>query len=141
MITLNDYWGGHDKTNPLEISTELRKNAELTVELVNKLMKRASAAGVKFEINPRTKTYLSSGWRPAGYNATVKGAAVRSKHITGRAADIYDPEGDLDEWLMTPAGQAALKEIGLWIEHPAATRGWSHCQTVPPGSGNRVFYP
>jgi hypothetical protein len=58
-----------------------------------------------------------------------------------RAVDIYDPDGDLDDWLMQPAGQQALVRLGLWLEHPAATRTWSHLQIVPPRSNNRVFYP
>ena len=34
-----------------------------------------------------------------------------------------------------------LKDLGLWLEHPAATKGWAHVQTKPPRSGRRVFYP
>jgi len=61
--------------------------------------------------------------------------------MTGQAIDLADPDGDLDEWLMTAEGQAALVEIGLWMEHPAATKSWTHLQTVPPKSGRRTFYP
>jgi hypothetical protein len=92
-------------------------------------------------LHPVTKTHVSSGWRPPAVNAAQRGAAVNSKHMTGRAVDVYDPDGDLDEWLMTGDGQRALKEIGLWLEHPSATKGWSHLQSIPPRSQNRVFYP
>lgn len=39
------------------------------------------------------------------------------------------------------ANQHVLVKLGLWMEHPSATPSWLHVQTVPPGSGNRVFYP
>jgi hypothetical protein len=61
--------------------------------------------------------------------------------MTGQAIDIYDPDGDLDDWLMTIEGLAALEALGLWIEHPSATKSWSHLQTIPPKSRRRVFYP
>jgi hypothetical protein len=61
--------------------------------------------------------------------------------MTGQAIDIYDPDGDLDEWLMTDKGLAVLDSIGLWIEHPSCTKGWCHLQTIPPKSNRRVFFP
>lgn len=140
-VTLHDYWMGRDKLYPLELSTEVLKNAELTVDLVNKLLTRAAQAGVSLPMGPNTKSHFSSGWRPHSVNATTKRAAVRSLHITGQAADIYDPIGALDKWLMTADGQKALTELGLWMEHPSATSSWSHVQTKPPRSGRRVFHP
>lgn len=132
---------GRDKSHPFDLSTQVRSNAETTVQLVNKLIQRAKAAGVTFELHPVKKSVLSSGWRPPSVNANTPRAAVRSKHITGQACDIYDPDGDLDEWLMTDEGQKALIEIGLWHEHPSATKGWAHVQTIPPNSKRRTFYP
>ena len=88
-----------------------------------------------------SKQLHNSGWRPPAVNAATPGAALRSKHMLCQAIDVHDPEGLIDNWLMTPQGQDALTKIGLWLEHPSATKGWSHWQTVPPGSGNRVFYP
>lgn len=141
MITLNDYWMGRDSEYPTAMSPDLEKAARMTVELVNKLLERAVSAGVRIPLHPRTGSQLSSGWRPATLNAKTPGAAPNSKHITAQAADVYDPDGDLDEWLMTDAGQQALLQIGLWMEHPSATKGWAHLQTIPPRSGRRVFYP
>jgi hypothetical protein len=132
---------GRDKSHPFDLSTQVRSNAETTVQLVNKLIQRAKAAGVTFELHPVTGSVLSSGWRPPSVNANTPRAAARSKHITGQACDIYDPDGDLDEWLMTDEGQKALVEIGLWHEHPSATKGWAHVQTIPPNSKRRTFYP
>lgn len=130
MITLTDYWMGRDREFPLALTPQIEKNAALTVQLANALLARFGQ-GRK----------VNSGWRPPEVNEKTSGAAVMSKHMTGQAIDLADPEGDLDEWLMTAEGQAALVEIGLWMEHPAATKGWSHVQTVPPKSGRRTFYP
>lgn len=141
MITLADYFMDHREKYPLALSPEIERQAMLTVELASKLLTQARSYGVSLDLSPRTKTLVTSGWRPPAYNATVERAAPNSKHMTGQAIDIYDPDGDLDDWLMTGEGQAALIALGLWIEHPAATKGWSHLQTMPPRSGRRVFYP
>jgi len=141
QITLANYWMGRDKTHPMDLSTLVYRNAEVLVSLINKLLPLAEADGVKFEIHPRTKSIISGGWRPPAINSSTKGAAVNSKHITGQAVDVYDPDGDFDEWLISERGIKALEQIGLWIEHPASTKGWTHLQSVPPGSKRRVFYP
>ena len=59
---------------------------------------------------------------------------------------VHLPEGgkvsiDIDEWLLTEDGQRLMADMGLWHEHPAATKGWAHLQTLPPRSGRRTFYP
>lgn len=141
MIKLSDYWMGRDKSYPLALSTEIVRNAETMIELADKLLALAKLAGVTLETNPRTNTIVSGGWRPPEINANTPGAAVRSKHMTGQAIDLYDPDGDLDDWLMTDDGQRAMADLGLWHEHPSATKGWAHVQSVPPRSGRRTFYP
>lgn len=141
MLSVQDYYMGRDKQYPLLLSTAMRKNAETMVELVNKLIILAKGAGVTFEVNPATKTVLSSGWRPPAVNAATAGAALNSKHMTCQACDIYDPDGDLDDWLMTDAGQKVMADLGLWHEHPSATKGWAHVQSIPPRSGRRTFWP
>jgi uncharacterized protein YcbK (DUF882 family) len=86
---------------------------------------------------PTTFVVINSGWRSRDYNATVPGAALNSKHIGGQAIDLGDPEGDL--WDMIT--EDLLEDHGLYAEHRSATKGWVHLQTVPPRSGNRIFYP
>lgn len=130
MITLTDYWMGRDREFPLALTPQIEKNAALTVQLVNALL-------VRFGEGRK----VTSGWRPPEVNAKTAGAAPKSKHMTGQAIDLADQEGDLDDWLMSAEGQAAMAELGLWHEHPAATKGWAHLQTVPPRSGRRTFYP
>lgn len=134
-ITLAQFWMGRDKTHASELTPEIRANAAETVRRVNLLL---AAAGLVRGVN--------SGWRPAGINAGTPGAAKRSKHLLGLACDLADADGKLDAWCM--ANLPVLAKIGLWLEHPAATKnparfgeGWCHVQTVPPRSGNRVFMP
>jgi len=127
-LKLGDYYMGRDKLHRDELTPELRGNARDIVERVNQLLQRAGIAA-----------QISSGWRPAAINANVPGAARHSKHISCLAIDLHDREGALDAWCM--AHLAVLEELGLWLEHPAATPGWCHLQTCPPRSGNRVFEP
>lgn len=140
MITLHDYWLGRDITHSLQLGTDLRRNAARTVEAANALLVLAKGAGVTLETSPRTGTIVTSGWRPADINAATPGAALRSLHMSCEAIDLYDPDGDLDDWLLASA-DTVLRDLGLWLEHPAATKGWAHVQTRPPRSGRRVFYP
>lgn len=141
MITLADYLMGRREQHALSYSPDIEREALRTVELANQLLSTAQAAGVTLERNPRTGSLVSSGWRPPAINESTPGAAVRSLHMTGQAVDLYDPDGDLDDWLMSDGGQSELARLGLWLEHPAATKGWAHLQTKPPRSGRRVFYP
>lgn len=141
MITLKDYWMGRDEQFPLAMSTGLERNAARLVEIANKLVLIAKGAGITFQPNPRTGSLVSSGWRPPAINAQTANAAPNSKHMTGQAIDLYDPDGDLDEWLMTVDGQKTMVDLGLWHEHPSATKGWAHVQSIPPRSARRTFYP
>lgn len=128
MITLKDYWMGRDVLFAAELTDKVIGNAMQTVERASQLLQQFGEA-----------RSVASGWRPRAVNAATPGAALFSKHMTGQAVDLHDPEGDLDEWCL--ANPQSLEAIGLWQEHPAATKGWCHIQIVPPKSGNRVFYP
>lgn len=135
MITVDDYFMGRRSQYASDMTPEIEKNAAVIVDLVNQLIERARSAGVV------VSGKVNSGWRPPSVNAKAKGAAAKSKHITGQAIDLADSDGALDAWLMTAEGQKALADIGLWHEHPSATPTWAHVQSVPPGSGKRTFYP
>ena len=136
MITSDMFWKGRDKQFASEITSEIRANAAETLRRANMLLERyAQSGGVCAALG------CTSGWRPAAVNAATKGAAKKSNHMLGKAIDIADPGDQPDKWLMTVAGQEALADIGLWMEHPSATPNWAHVQIVPPGSCRRVFYP
>lgn len=141
MISMADYWMGRDRAYSLQLTPAIGKAAATTVDLASRLLESAMRCEVPLTRNSKTGSLVTSGWRPAQINSSTPGAAPNSKHMTGQAVDIYDPDGDLDEWLMTPDGQSELWRLGLWMESPASTKGWCHVQTIPPRSGNRVFYP
>lgn len=138
MIELHDYWMGRDSKFRAELTLEIQRNAAETVRRVNLLLKLMATDGVTPESNA-AGSLVNSGWRPPQVNVGTPGAALRSKHMTGQACDISDPEGELDDWCMD--NQDVLGNLGLWLEHPSATKGWCHVQTVPPKSQKRVFYP
>lgn len=140
-VSVVDYLMGRDAIYPSEITDEIKKNVEETVSKANSLLAALEAQGVSLEEHPRTKSIVSSGWRPPQINGQIKTAAPKSKHMTGQAIDLYDPEGEIDEYLMSEPGQRMLLAVGLWMEHPSATKGWTHWQTLPPRSGRRIFYP
>jgi hypothetical protein len=141
MITSAEYYKGRDKQYASELTEEIRKNSIETIRRANALLE------LFYATNPNAKRdrTATSGWRPPAVNAATKKAATKSKHMLGLAIDIGDSDGKLDAWLMTINGQRALEVIGLWMEHPSATQGWCHLQTVQNRSWKdgkpRVFYP
>ena len=126
MLTTAEYYMGRDKKYP--ITDELRANADELVHKVNMLLDRFGES-----------RRVTSGWRPPQVNAMTPGAAKRSLHMTCEAVDLEDEDGQLDDWCIEHP--EILQEIGLWMESPAATKGWTHLQIVPPKSGKRVFWP
>lgn len=139
MITVQQYYMGRDIEYRLLLTPELRANAATTVHKANLLLDAALAAGVYLDPDPVTGTLVSSGWRPPAVNANTPNAARRSKHMTCEAVDINDDNGELDEWCLSNLDY--LEEVGIWMEHPLATKGYTHWQILPPKSGNRIFYP
>ena len=137
MITQEQFYKGRDKAFACDLTPEIRANAVETLKRANHLLDEF------YTCNPSAyrNRGCNSGWRPPAVNACTKGAAKKSNHMLGKAIDIGDDDEQLDTWLMTPEGQSALVRIGLWMEHPSATPRWAHVQTVPPGSGRRVFNP
>lgn len=137
MITIKDYYMGRDVLNGEmhpELTAELERNANTTVDRANLLLTRFYA-----DRPTAAKRKVSSGWRPAAVNARVPGAAKLSNHMTCKAIDLEDFDGELDDWCME--NLPILEELELWLEHPSATKNWCHLQIVPPRSGRRVFYP
>lgn len=134
-ITLGEYLAPH-RNPPDTVIT----NAINLLEKVNKLL-----ADPTFPLLPE-EVDVNSGWRPETYNSQVIGAAKNSKHITGNAIDLADPDGLIDEWLGqydSPDGMtnSKLAKYGLYRENAPYTKGWCHLQDVPPKSGKRTFNP
>lgn len=131
MITIEDYFGRVLHIEPP--SDRVKENAVELLDRVNSLL--ADCVLIEAAMSP----VVNSGWRPASYNATIANAAPKSRHITGEAIDIADPDGELDDYLFK--NQRVLEEHGLYMENPLATKGWTHLQSAAPRSGNRVFIP
>ena len=64
---------------------------------------------------------------------------MKSKHLTGGAADISDPKKELQKWCLD--NQPKLQELKLWCEDFAYTPNWVHFQVMPPKSGKLFFIP
>lgn len=132
MITIKQYFMGREKKYASELTATIKSNAEDLLMRVNKLLKEF---GEDREV--------TSGWRPVAVNRQIPGAAKRSKHMLGLAIDLEDTDGSLDEWCLENLEK--LEAFGLWQEHPSATKGWCHLQSMPYGSyvpgKPRWFYP
>lgn len=135
MISIDQYFGGYC-THP-DASAGKWTAAEGLLDRVNRLLERAESEGVTIPINEKTGSQVSGtengGFRPNDCSV----GAPSSKHKQGRAVDVYDPGGFLDNWIT----DTILEEFGLWREHPDDSLGWCHLQDVAPKSGRRTFKP
>lgn len=133
MIDLRSYYSGRDTAYPDELTLDVARNASHLLASVNTLLKCAEADGV-------TAIGVASGWRPRGVNDRTANAAKSSTHITGRGIDLRDHEDRrLARWCLRHLD--ALEKLSLWMEDPRWTPSWVHLQSVPPGSGKRVYIP
>lgn len=82
---------------------------------------------------------ITSGLRSAADQMRINPSAPKSKHMTGQACDVYDPDGKLWAWIL--ANMAKMEVLGLWFEDKGSTPTWVHFQCVPPKSGKRIFLP
>ena len=133
MITITDYWmDGRDSKYRIECTGQIHAAAVITVDRVNALLELAELDGIK-------RDKVSSGWRPPSINAVTKNAAKSSKHLTGEACDIHDPDRALAQWCLKHP--ALLVTCELWCEDFRWTPTWVHFQILPPKSGKRIYIP
>ena len=137
IITQDQYLGpykGHSDFTP-----ERQRNATDLLMKSNLLLSHIAAGGVTLRPDPDTKCMISGngngGFRPQ--NCTT--GAKLSNHKDGSGIDISDPLGMIDIWCL--CNEKILIEVGIWLEHPLSTEGWSHWQRVPPKSGRRYYLP
>lgn len=124
MILLEDYLMNRDLAYPL--TEEMQKNSE---DIVNKLNQLQAHWVDEF--------FITSGYRPAEINETIKGAKTGDAHETCRGVDLRDWNKMLSEFLID--NLEILEETGLWMESPDSSKDHVHLQTYPPKSGHRVF--
>lgn len=116
-----------------QITPEIERNADDLMQRISLLIPAYIDAGHKMHETANGNSVLR-GWNPE----------KNDLYAEGKAIGIYDPTGDLDDWLMEHPNILIMR--GLWMEHPACTRGYCHLQTVPasdraPRVGKHVFYP
>jgi len=127
-LTKDDLLMGRDKTHASEYTAEVSENLDKLLIVINKIQ---DLYGKKMKVN--------SGWRPAGINASIAGAAKKSNHMLGLAVDIGDADGEVMKWVLSNLDK--MKEIGVYLEDWRHTPTWTHFQIIPPKSGNRIFIP
>lgn len=129
MLTRENMLKGRDKQFPSDWNQQLSDNLDETISKVNQFLVAAGLAD-------RQPT---SGYRPPAVNASTKGAAPKSNHMLGMAADVEDADGKV--WAACIANLALLKKLGLYLEDKRWCNGWTHFQTIRPPSRKRIFIP
>lgn len=112
----------------LLVSEEEQSNLDILLERLNKI--RA--------LYGKSMT-VTSGLRSLVEQMRINPKAPHSKHTTGQAADIFDPDQELQTWCYDNVH--VLEDVGLWCEAFKATPNWVHFQIQPPHSGIRFFTP
>lgn len=135
MITPDDYFGKWKS----EATPEHKANANKLLLAVNVLHDLLVAKGVTFPYNPKTNSLVSGtqygGFRPQ----SCPEGAPNSAHKQALAVDLYDPQGTIDLTLYDNAD--LLEKVGIYIEAPDKTPGWSHWSVRRPPSGRHIFNP
>lgn len=81
---------------------------------------------------------MTSGYRSPEHNKKI-GGARSSKHMSGEAIDLFDPDKRLAKFVFQK--QQLLADHGLYCEDMRCTKNWVHFQTKAPRSGSRFFIP
>jgi len=135
MISLDHYFGIY--ANHPDAGPGMYAAAEAMLERVNRLLHMAENQGIPPRTNPKTNSQVSGetngGFRPQDCPI----GAPKSSHKQARAVDVYDPDGQLDDWL----NNDILEDYGLYRESPEDTKGWCHLSDKAPPSGRRTFKP
>lgn len=120
MITGEIYFGKH------LVSDEIAKNAAELLEKVNAFLEHYG------------EVKMTSGYRSPEHNKKI-GGARSSKHMSGEAVDIFDPDKKLAKFVFQK--QQLLADHGLYCEDMRCTKNWVHFQSKAPKSGSRFFIP
>lgn len=132
-IALRDYWMGRDESHREEWVEQIRTNGAFTVARVNHLL------GIYESETGIDLSEVASGWRPRSVNEATSNSGAHSRHITAQACDVRDASGMFPRWCAKNFHQLDL--CALWMEDWHWTPTWCHLQTIPPGSGRRMYYP
>ena len=128
MISKQELLQGRDIQYSSDYTQEISDNLDKLLIPLNQVR---AAYGKPMTVN--------SGWRPPSINTSTPGAAKKSKHMSGLAADIADPNGEVWAWVMQ--NLCLLKSLGIHMEDKRWTPTWVHFQLGGPASGKRIFIP
>lgn len=138
MITLNELLSNNDITS---IPETHRNNLE---ELLIKMNALRKAYGKPMVVTSGYRSYIQHQniYKQIAFKRGVPfyltQVPMKSKHLSGQAVDIADPDFKLHAWCR--ANVELLEELGLWCEELDKTPR-VHFQSVPPTSGRRFFKP
>lgn len=128
MITIEELTMGREKLYPQDYTKAIHQNLLVLLRKMNMIRKTYNKPMI-----------VTSGWRPQAINATTKGAAKNSKHVSGLAVDIKDTDSALWNWCME--NLEMIQGLGLYLEDKRYTKTWVHFQLGAPSSGLRIFKP
>lgn len=130
-VTFEAWAMGRDKLYPKEFTSEVQQNALNLIVAVNSLLE---------ELQWTEPIIVSSGWRPASLNATVKGAAKKSGHIIGKSIDLADKDHKLYNLVVSKPD--LLRKYGLFVEDGDTAKTWLHLDIVDRADRpSRIFKP
>lgn len=127
-FTIDNYLqSGQEKYTKSTIRPEHYNNAQKLVNKVNELGELIDYHGV-----------ISSGYRSPERQRQIyaqKGEkpAMGSKHLSGHALDIADPQGELKKKILNRKVLEKLKDLDLYLENFDMTKTWVHIQDEAPG--------
>lgn len=121
-----------------EILMGRMKENPLTVDMQNNLEDLLVKVG-KFREKYGKALTVSSGYRPAAFNATVKGAAKKSAHQNCQAVDFADSDSEVKDFIKK--NPTVLVDCDLYMEAGEYTKNWCHLSNRAPKSGKRIFIP
>jgi hypothetical protein len=138
-FTMEDFLNGDRRKHTRDqLSEEHYRNAERLVSKINKWAELIDYT------NGLSSSYRTPREQREIYREQNLGEpAMNSKHLSGHAVDIKDPNGILKQIIRTniPALLRA-KELGLYFENFAKTKTWVHIQDEAPGfTGGQIWAP
>lgn len=135
MISLKEILMGRVEFN--DLPKEYQDNLMILLERINKV-RAAYGKPMKVTSGYRSLEDHLRIYRNKGITDQSR-IPMKSKHLSGLAIDIFDPNKDLQKWCL--ANESLLEQYQLWMEDFSATPNWCHFQCDPPKSGKRWFLP
>lgn len=118
-----------------DLTMEIRRNLDLLLERAN-IVRVAWDKSMTVTSGYRSMEDHLRIYREKGITDPAK-IPMQSRHLTGRAVDIADPDLKITAWLKE--NPKILEDAQLWCEE--GNKDWVHFQTVAPASGKRWFLP